>query len=78
MSLKQYDHLREHIAFANLKKWHNDGYSSFDEHDAWDICLEDDRVNCSTNMDNFNLKDFVKEVLMIPEDAMVDYDYPGF
>ena len=75
MSLKQYDHLRNHIAFANMIQWDNDGFSGFDENDTWDVYLEDDKVKCSTGMDNFNLVKFIKEVLVIPEEAISDTDY---
>jgi len=74
MSLKQYDHLRHHIAFAKLKKWvDSSGWSGCNDGDAWAIKLQSDQVFCSTDMDNFDLHEFIIDVLDIPKEAIVDY-----
>ena len=76
MSLKQYDHLRNHIEYAHLKKWKDkSGWPSSNcgEGDRWDIVLEDNVVTCSTNMDNFDLLEFVVDVLGIPDSGIVDH-----
>ena len=73
LDLKQFDHLRNHITYAKLKKWDNDGWAAFAERDSWDVCLKEDRIDCETSMDNFDLHKFVLEVLEVPEDAIFDY-----
>lgn len=73
IDVKQFDHLRNHIAFAKSKKWDNDGWSSYDVGESWDVYYEDGFVKCSTLMDNFDLHKFVIEVLNVPEDAIIDY-----
>ena len=73
LSVNQYDHLRNHIAFAKLKKWGNNDWVHYEEGDSWDIELTEDAVKCDTPMDNFNLYDFVLEVLMVPDDAIIDH-----
>lgn len=72
LSLDQFDRLRNHISCAMSMKWSNDGYADFGG-DDWGVVLRDDRVDCETLMDNFDLHGFVLEVLMVPEDAIVDY-----
>ena len=74
VSVQQYDHLINHIAFSKLKKWHNDNYYDYNEHDAWNIVLEDNVIKCQTLMDNFNLRDYIVEVLKVPQEAIFDYD----
>lgn len=73
MSIKQYNYLRNHIHYANLKQWDDYGNTQHSEGDQWSVKLLNDRVSCATNMDNFDLHKFVIEVLEIPEEAIVDY-----
>ena len=72
MTPKKLDHLKNHIAYANLKKWDCE-YGRHDEGDTWKIEIYDDKIACETWMNNFDMHKFIIEVLMIPEDAIVDY-----
>jgi hypothetical protein len=71
ISMKQYQHLLDHIAFAKLKKFDNWGYAQ--EKDQWSIYENEDRIECSTDMDNFNLHRFAIEILKIDESAISEY-----
>lgn len=68
---KQEDHIRNHISFAKLKKWDNDGLPDINESYAWDVTFSDDRIELYTFMDNFRMGEFLK-FIGVPDDAIVD------
>jgi len=71
ISVEQFDHLRNHIDYAILNKWED--WTHIDRGYSWDIKINDDVVECKTMMDNFDLHEFVIEVIGIPDDAIIDY-----
>lgn len=74
LSIEQYDVLKNHIEAARSINWNNDGYPSFKDWDAWDVCVLSDEVVCSTTMDNFDLHKFAVDILHISDDVIEDRD----
>jgi hypothetical protein len=49
-----------------------DHYKLASQGDAWIIEEEENKIICSTSMDNFDLMDYVIKVLGVPEKAIED------
>jgi len=64
LTLKQYDQIMNH-----------DEHPSCQENDIWRIDEEGEYIKCSTWMDNFDLRSYVKEIGVPLEDIETDWSF---
>lgn len=74
LSPLQIDIIKNHIKYALLFGYDNHGYG-VDEYQDWNIKEFDDSIVCDTTMDNFDLSDFLIEVIKVPESAFFNRDH---